>query len=222
MESQNIGSTYGVQTTRSTSAFEDNSLLDPDAFLNLMIAQMQNQDFTDPMDDSQMISTMADFSNAQLMQEMASYSKTNYAMSLIGREVTAMASDSEGYVGVITGVVEQMMMVDGEYYLYVNGVRVSMDQVSSIGTIPQAGGVDTEGLMEDITDLVKELIEASKPTEQPDTSTEGTEDSGVVEESGDVSDNTETETGGTAGETESEGATTGETTTETSETTATI
>ena len=67
----------------------DNSQLEQSDFLKLMVAQLQNQDFTNPMDNSDMINQMVQFSNMQQMQEMANYSKINYAMSMIGKNVTA-------------------------------------------------------------------------------------------------------------------------------------
>ncbi len=80
--------TYNAVFTDKT----DNSILEASDFMNLLIVQLQNQDFTDPMDNSDMVNQMATFSNMQMMQEMASYSKTMYAMNLVGKTVTASRS----------------------------------------------------------------------------------------------------------------------------------
>ena len=42
-------------------------------FLNLMMEQLKNQDFMNPMDDTQFLSQLAQFSSMQYMQELANY-----------------------------------------------------------------------------------------------------------------------------------------------------
>ena len=47
-----------------------NSELGKDAFLQLLITQLQNQDPTNPMDDREFIAQMAQFSSLEQMQNM--------------------------------------------------------------------------------------------------------------------------------------------------------
>jgi len=74
----------------------DNSTLEASDFIKLMVAQMQNQDFYNPTDTGDMLNQIATISNMQMMQEMASYSKMNYAMSLVGKVVTASRFNVSG------------------------------------------------------------------------------------------------------------------------------
>lgn len=107
-------------------------------FLNLMVMQMKNQDPMNPMDDSQMLTQMAQFSTMQQMQELASYSKQNYVASLVGQKVTAAKFAVNGTVQKETGPVEKISLVDNEYKIYVNGVAFSLEQIMELnGT---AGG----------------------------------------------------------------------------------
>ncbi len=120
----------------------DNSILDASDFLNLMVVQLQNQDFTNPMDNTEMVNQMATFSNMQMMQEMASYSKTMYAMSLVGKSVTASRNTVGGSLDTTTGVVDRVSLVDNEYVVYIGGKKYELSQIMSIGSAP-IGSSDT-------------------------------------------------------------------------------
>lgn len=112
---------------------KDNSQLEPMDFITLMVTQMQNQDFNNPMDNSQMITQMAQFSNMQQMQQMAGYVKTSYAMSLVGKNVTASRFTVGGELETTTGRVDKVSLVDNEYVLYVGGKKYTIEQIMSIG-----------------------------------------------------------------------------------------
>ncbi len=130
------GNQYNAVFTDKT----DNSQMDQMDFIKLMVAQMQNQDFTNPMDNSQMVTQMAQFSNMQQMQQMASYSKTNYAMSLIGKTVTASRYNVSGNLDTTTGMVQKVSLVDDEYLIYVGGKRYTMAQIMSVQSGKDSGG----------------------------------------------------------------------------------
>ncbi|WP_299509602.1 flagellar hook assembly protein FlgD [uncultured Rummeliibacillus sp.] len=75
-----------------------NSSLDKDAFMQLLVTQLQNQDPTSPMDDKEFISQMAQFSSLEQMQnvaksidslsEIAKQSQLMQYNSFIGKDVT--------------------------------------------------------------------------------------------------------------------------------------
>ncbi len=137
------GTNYNAVFTDKT----DNSILEASDFMNLLIVQLQNQDFTDPMDNSQMVNQMATFSNMQSIQEMASYSKTLYAMNLVGKTVTASRNTVSGDLDTITGMVEKVSLLDGEYILYVGGKKYTLSQIMSIGAA--SGTLDNSGTVSD-------------------------------------------------------------------------
>lgn len=122
------GNNYNAVFTDKT----DNSSMDPMDFIKLMVAQMQNQDFMNPMDDAQYVTQMAQFANMQQMQEMAAYSKSNYAMSLVGKTVTASRFTVGGDLDTATGPVQKVSLVDNEYVLYVGGKRYTLAQVMAV------------------------------------------------------------------------------------------
>jgi flagellar basal-body rod modification protein FlgD len=97
--------TTATTTSKSSSDAAASASLDYDAFLQLLIAQMQNQDPTDPMDASEQISQLATFSqveqsiqtNSNLESLIAQSSLTN-ASSYIGKTITSADGKTTGVV----------------------------------------------------------------------------------------------------------------------------
>lgn len=108
---------------------EKNQGVSVDDFLNLMIAQLKNQDFMNPVDDTQYVSQLAQFATMQQMQEMAAYMKTNYVLSLVGQNVTAARFTVSGAVEKETGPIEKVSIVDNEHVIYVNGKKFTLAQI---------------------------------------------------------------------------------------------
>lgn len=104
-------------------------------FFNLMITQLTNQDFMKPVDDTQYLAQLAQFSTMQQMTELAQYSKTNYATSLIGKEVTVATNDTESEESFITGMVDRVSVKNEKYYVQVNGKDYSLSQINSFGIV---------------------------------------------------------------------------------------
>ena len=104
-----------------------------DDFLKLLISQLQNQDPTNPMEDTQFISQMAQFSSLEQMTNMStSFSKlasllnAQEAYSVVGRTVELNVGDAttSGIVEAATRGENPQVMVNGMYY--------SMDQIAAI------------------------------------------------------------------------------------------
>ncbi len=123
------GNNYDVVVTNET----DNSILDPSYFLELMIVEMQNQDFTDPVDNSEMVAQMASFTNLQLMEEMAEQSNAMYAMNLVGKTVTASRFNFDGSLDTTTGTIDKISLIDNEYIAYIGDKTYELYQIMEIG-----------------------------------------------------------------------------------------
>lgn len=146
-----ITSDYFYKTTPATTISEtgDNSSLGKDAFLKLLITQLQNQDPTKPMDDKEFIAQMAQFSSLEQMQNMtkamesllASQQQTqlmNYS-AFIGKEVqwheATEELDAEGNPIITegTGVINKLKFVEGEAkFVLADGKEISAGNISSI------------------------------------------------------------------------------------------
>ena len=122
------GTTYNAVFTDKA----DNSTLSQDDFLKLMITELTNQDFNNTMDTSQMVNQMTQFSNMQAMNEMLSYSRTNYAMSLVGKTVTASRYTVSGDLDTTTGKIDKVSLVDDEYVFYIGSKRYTLSQIMTV------------------------------------------------------------------------------------------
>lgn len=100
----------GVSATQATggaASAQKQLTVDYDTFLQLMMAQMQNQDPTDPMDASEQLSQLASFSQVEQSIQMNAKLETlltnmsfGQVDDLIGRTVT----DPNGTTGVVERV----------------------------------------------------------------------------------------------------------------------
>ncbi len=133
------------QTVKQTG---DNSL-GKDAFLQLLVTQLQHQDPTKPMDNTEYISQLAQFSSLEQMQNMTKSIENlldseeqsqlmNYT-TFVGKEVEwhemTEGLDSEGnfIVNNGKGVIEKMRFVDGEpVFVLEDGKEIKPGNISSV------------------------------------------------------------------------------------------
>jgi flagellar basal-body rod modification protein FlgD len=96
------------------------SQLGPSAFLQLLTTQLSNQDPLSPMDDTQSISQLAQFSALQasdnLQTSFANF-QSNFAVmqsaGLVGKNVTVNSTDGSGNSSTLTGTVAYISVVNG-------------------------------------------------------------------------------------------------------------
>ena len=101
----------GTSTSTSTTQAITNSMGE-NSFLDLLITQMQNQDPTSPMDDTQFVSELAQFSSleqmTQLNQQFGSLTQQNQnalAVNYLGKVVTYQdPSQSTPSTGTVTAI----------------------------------------------------------------------------------------------------------------------
>lgn len=99
--------------------------LGKDDFLKLLITQLSNQDPTNPMEDTQFIAQMAQFSSLEQMtnmnesfNKMAAMINSSQAAATIGRTVDIDVGDTtaRGVVEATTMGSQPLVMVNGMYY----------------------------------------------------------------------------------------------------------
>jgi len=127
--SEQIQANYEKYKDRFKDASAD--LVSTDTFLNLLVAEMTNQDPMEPTSNTEFVTQMAQFTSLQYAKDSSTYAKSNYASSLVGKTVTASKMDGPDYV-VKTGVVESVTKNGDKYTIKIDGVTFDISNVTSI------------------------------------------------------------------------------------------
>ena len=125
-----------MDVTATTTSANDMRL----DYMKLLVAQLQNQNPLEPMDNKDMTAQLAQFSQLQQLEGMStSFGKVldsvqrGYASSLIGKEVSFTITTGDGTVETRTGKVEEVAIgEDGQINLVVDDRKVSLADVLSI------------------------------------------------------------------------------------------
>ncbi|WP_102958764.1 flagellar hook assembly protein FlgD [Mangrovicella endophytica] len=114
MDVSGINTNNKTSNTTNTTNAAVKTGLDYNAFLQLLVAEMKNQDPLEPVDSSQYVAQFATFSNVEQaiksntkLDSILTVSALTQANSIIGR--TATSGD-----GTISGVVKAVRVADGE------------------------------------------------------------------------------------------------------------
>ena len=129
LKTEGIYSKYSggyVQVQDQDNGFSNGSL-DFDGYLKLLVAQMSNQDFNDPMSDADLLNQMAQYSMLEGIKDMTQQSAISYAASLVGKVVTV--SDGLYYH---TGVVSSISVEDGKPSVMIDGQAFNSSDITDI------------------------------------------------------------------------------------------
>lgn len=124
----------GVKVTQKGSNMD----LDMQSFLTLMITEMTNQGIDSTMDTSDMVNQMVQMQMVTALANMTDASIMSYAASLVGKEVTVAQINSDGDMEELVGVVkgtgtkngEQVIFLDNDKYYYMN-------EIMAVGRLPE-------------------------------------------------------------------------------------
>ncbi|MGE5620274.1 MAG: flagellar hook capping FlgD N-terminal domain-containing protein [Sphingomonadaceae bacterium] len=177
-----VGATASSATTQTGSGeAKQIGQLGKDDFLKLLLAQLQNQDPLNPMQDTQFIAQMAQFSTLERMQEldrrmelMLRVEQLGQANNLIGKEIEAATGHSDA---ALKGTVDAVKVADGEAILLVDGKEVRLSEVLSVVE-------GEESQLARASSLIGKLIEAK--LEASGETVEGIVDSVKMSDSGAV------------------------------------
>jgi len=123
---------------------QPSSKLDREAFLQLLVAQLSNQDPLDPMTNDEFVSQLTLFGSLEqqmiLNENFVSFllfQQLTQGSSLLGKEVISLVPSSDG-ITPVKGEVEQVLLIGGNVYLKLSGgEEIPLSTVVSV----ERGGV---------------------------------------------------------------------------------
>ncbi len=126
-----------ANNTKPVSKDETNATLNYDSFLKLLIAQMKNQDPTDPVDAGAQMSQLASFSQVEQsiksnkhLETLIQETSMAQATAIIGKTVTSAD-------GKITGIVSSVAInSDGSIATLVGGKQLNIETGITIASTP--------------------------------------------------------------------------------------
>ena len=130
-QTQNVVDSFNK--TLTANGRKTSNELGKDDFLKILIAQLSNQDPTSPLENTEFIAQMAQFSSLEQMtnmsqnfEKLAGMINSSEAQSLLGKTVELDAGDTSvtGQVHAATRGVQPQVFVNGMYY--------SMDKVKAV------------------------------------------------------------------------------------------
>ena len=137
-------------TTQTASAPPVNNApsaqLGKDSFLKLLVAQLQHQDPSSPMDSSAFMGQLAQFSSveqmtnvATAMDKLSASSAVTQSVGLLGHElVFARADGSAGH-----GVADGVALLNGNVTIDVAGESVALADITAVAPAPSPTSTTT-------------------------------------------------------------------------------
>lgn len=123
-----------VQQSNSSSSAKTtaNNELGKDAFLQLLVCEMQNQDPLEPATNTDYIAQLATFSQLEELQNLQSSNEQSQAFSLVGRNVIIETTDVNGKTYYKSGTVDFVNISGSKTKLSVDGSLYDLDSLYSV------------------------------------------------------------------------------------------
>lgn len=120
------------QNSLKNKSKTSNDGMDKDAFLQLLVAQMQYQDPLEPTSNTEYISQYAQFSQVEQMQNMAASTDLSRASSLVGEYVYIKTTNSQGSSDYVYGKVDYVVYENNKAYLSIDESLYSLDDLDTV------------------------------------------------------------------------------------------
>jgi flagellar basal-body rod modification protein FlgD len=146
-----VNGVNGTNNNTPTTSTNPNSSLGKDDFLKILVTQLQNQDPTAPMDDTQFIAQMAQFSSLEQMQNVSQVTALQQAMMSIGSDVKATVNNDDGSQQLVYGQIDSVQQSGTDIYLTLsNGKQIKNSEVNSL--------MNFNGMVQEAQSLIKQNV----------------------------------------------------------------
>lgn len=132
IENGKLVETQSQASIKESEKKKNNSTVDKDQFLQLLVAQMKYQDPLEPTSNTEYISQYATFSELEQMQNMSASLELARASSLVGQTVLMKVTDSAGKTTTAQGNVDYVYYENNKAFLSINGELYSMDDLDTV------------------------------------------------------------------------------------------
>jgi len=126
------------------SAIQQRTELGKNEFLNILVAQLRFQDPLRPMDDREFIAQMAQFSALEQMQNLNREFTDVKAMGMIGSMISARIQNEPQSNEMLHGLVEAISFENGRTHVIVDGRKIAVDDIVSVGILNQSNDIESE------------------------------------------------------------------------------
>lgn len=164
LESLSASKAYSTQKSDSTTVDdllkEGYTISDPNEdlgldfsdFLQLMVAQLQNQTIDNATDTTDMLNQLVQMSVVSMMSSVKTSLDTltvsttmTYAASLVGKTVTVGVYSDEGELEEVVGEVTGTGTYQGTQVIFVNGEMYPLSSIMAVGELPELPEEPGEG-----------------------------------------------------------------------------
>lgn len=118
--------------TGNTSKEAPKTDLDKEAFLQMLVTQMQYQDPLNPSDSTQYMSQLAQYSSLEATMNISSTIEQGNGLNLVGQYVIMDTTDAAGNSKMVSGLVQYATVKDGEVLLSINDEYYPASDLDSV------------------------------------------------------------------------------------------
>ncbi len=127
------GVTLDSDYLKVSDEVKNQSELDKDVFLNLLVTQMKYQDPLEPMDNSQMLAQLAQFTALEQMTNVAQASEKQLASGMIGKYVQYLHKDATtGTSEYLVGKVDYVKLSGNSPVMRIGDVDVELSDIYQV------------------------------------------------------------------------------------------
>jgi flagellar basal-body rod modification protein FlgD len=116
----------------SSSTSKSGSTYDKNTFLQLLVAEVKNQDPLEPSSNTEWVSQYATFSELESMQNMSASYDLSRASGVIGKTVVMKVTSDSGETSYVEGNVDYVTYESNKAYLSIAGSLYSMDDLYNV------------------------------------------------------------------------------------------